>query len=43
MVGQQFLFSIESVLGDRWTPEIEQAWGKLFMLIGHVMKEAMVL
>lgn len=43
LLGQHFLFAIEPVLQDHWTPEVEQAWADLFRLISHVMKEAMVL
>ncbi|KAH9523172.1 hypothetical protein Btru_066009 [Bulinus truncatus] len=30
LIGPQFIWAIEPVLGDRWTPEVEQAWADLF-------------
>ncbi|XP_041351125.1 neuroglobin-like [Gigantopelta aegis] len=41
LIGPQFIWAIEPVLGDKWTPELEQAWSDLFKFISHIMKEAM--
>ncbi|ELU06021.1 hypothetical protein CAPTEDRAFT_188542 [Capitella teleta] len=43
LLGQHFLFAMEPVLKQHWTPEVEQAWADLFRLMSHVMKEGMVL
>ncbi|KAJ8320544.1 hypothetical protein KUTeg_002131 [Tegillarca granosa] len=42
MVGQQFLHAIQPHLGDRWTPEMEQAWTQLFKLITTYMRNGML-
>ncbi|KAK7493420.1 hypothetical protein BaRGS_00015320, partial [Batillaria attramentaria] len=41
LIGPQFIWAIEPVLGDQWTHEVEQAWSDLFKFISHIMKEAM--
>ncbi|PVD26432.1 hypothetical protein C0Q70_14109 [Pomacea canaliculata] len=41
LIGPQFIWAIEPVVGDQWTPEVEQAWSDLFKLIAHIMKDAM--
>ncbi|RUS80969.1 hypothetical protein EGW08_011244, partial [Elysia chlorotica] len=33
LIGPQFIWAIEPVLGDHWTPEVEQAWSDLFKFI----------
>ncbi|CAL1533850.1 unnamed protein product [Lymnaea stagnalis] len=43
LVGPQFNNAIQPALGDKWTPEVEQAWADLFRYITHVMKETMVM
>jgi len=43
LVGPEFNNAIQPALGDKWTPEVEQAWADLFRYITHVMKEAMVM
>ncbi|XP_060071947.1 uncharacterized protein LOC132551816 [Ylistrum balloti] len=42
LIGPQFIWAIQSSVGDQWTPEVEQAWSDLFKLISHYMKAAMV-
>ncbi|KAL4237617.1 hypothetical protein ACF0H5_002331 [Mactra antiquata] len=41
LIGPQFIWAIQPVMGDQWTSEMEQAWSDLFKLIAHVMKAAM--
>ncbi|XP_059166647.1 neuroglobin-like [Physella acuta] len=41
LIGPQFIWAIEPVLGDRWTPEVEQAWSDLFKFVSYIMKDAM--
>ncbi|CAG5129128.1 unnamed protein product, partial [Candidula unifasciata] len=41
LIGPQFILAIEPVIGEFWTPEVEQAWSDLFKYISYVMKGAM--
>ncbi|GFO30113.1 neuroglobin-1 [Plakobranchus ocellatus] len=41
LIGPQFIWAIEPVLGDNWTPDVEQAWSDLFKFISYIMKGAM--
>ncbi|CAL1534618.1 unnamed protein product [Lymnaea stagnalis] len=41
LIGPQLIWAIEPVLGDRWTPEVEQAWSDLFKFVSYIMKDAM--
>lgn len=43
LIGPQFLFAIEPILNNHWTPEVEAAWSDLFKFIAYVMREAMML
>jgi hemoglobin-like flavoprotein len=43
LVGQQFLVSIETVMKDSWTPDVEQAWATFLQFITYVMREAMIM
>nr|QQO51930.1 globin gb_IIIB [Platynereis dumerilii] len=43
LIGPQFLFAIEPLLGEHWTPEVESAWANLFKVMGYIMREAMIL
>ncbi|CAG5127650.1 unnamed protein product [Candidula unifasciata] len=43
LVGPQFNSAIQPAMGDKWTPEVEQAWADLFRYITHVMKETMIM
>ncbi|XP_046580589.1 non-symbiotic hemoglobin 1-like [Haliotis rubra] len=41
LIGPQFIWAIQPVVGDKWNPELEQAWSDVFKFISHIMKEAM--
>jgi len=41
LIGPQFIWAIQPIIGDQWTSELEQAWSDLFKFIAHVMKAAM--
>ncbi|KAK6182325.1 hypothetical protein SNE40_010036 [Patella caerulea] len=41
LIGPQFIWAIEPVVGDKWIPEMEQAWSDLFKYISHIMKASM--
>ncbi|BFZ11773.1 hypothetical protein BsWGS_14812 [Bradybaena similaris] len=43
LIGPEFNNAIKPPLGDKWTPEVEQAWEELFRYITHVMREPMVM
>ncbi|ELU11998.1 hypothetical protein CAPTEDRAFT_166020 [Capitella teleta] len=43
IVGRQFILVIASVVGDKWTPEVEESWSHLFTFVAYVMREAMLL
>ncbi len=38
--GQAFLWAIEQVLGERFTPEVKEAWEALYRLLADLMTEA---
>ncbi|CAG5129487.1 unnamed protein product [Candidula unifasciata] len=41
LIGPQFIWAIEPVIGEHWTAEVEQAWSDLFKYISYIMKDAM--
>ncbi|CAG5130126.1 unnamed protein product [Candidula unifasciata] len=43
LIGPEYNNAIKPPLGDKWTPEVEQAWDDLFRYITHVMRETMVM
>ncbi|ESO86863.1 hypothetical protein LOTGIDRAFT_72750, partial [Lottia gigantea] len=38
LIGPQFIWAIQPVVDEKWTPEMEQAWSDLFKYISHIMK-----
>ena len=43
IIGPQFLFAVEPILYGYWSPVVEHAWAQLFRVVGHLMKEAMIM
>lgn len=39
-VGAALLATLESKLGEAWTPELKQAWTEAYTILAKVMKEA---
>lgn len=40
-VGRSLIFALDAVLDERFTPEVERAWSKLFAIVsGYMLEEA---
>jgi hemoglobin-like flavoprotein len=38
--GEAFMWAIEQALGERFTPEVKEAWEALYRLLAELMTEA---
>lgn len=41
IVGEAFIWTLETGLGDKFTPEVKEAWTTFYKMVGDKMKEGL--